>query len=107
MPQFSVMVATTWWQRLRGLIGHAPLGNNETLFIPRCRQVHTFGMAWPIDVVFIDAHRRIVRIEHSLPAWRTSSWVKNASGCLEMKAGRARELGWREGDAVDNFLTPR
>ena len=47
-------VATTVSSRLLGLAllrrEHAGAG----LLIPRCRSVHTFGMRFPIDVLFLD-----------------------------------------------------
>ena len=51
---FDVPVATT---RLSRLLGLALLGRERAgagLLIPRCRSVHTFGMLFPLDLLFLD-----------------------------------------------------
>jgi hypothetical protein len=63
----SLPVATTRLSRLLGLAllraDRAPQG----LVIPRCRSVHTFGMRFPIHVVFIDRASVPVAVRGSLP----------------------------------------
>jgi uncharacterized protein len=47
-------VAVTLLSRLLGLALLSPERAGEGLVIPRCRSVHTFGMRFPIHVVFCD-----------------------------------------------------
>ena len=47
-------VAVTRGQRRKGLIGRD--GMEGVLVIRPCRQVHTFGMRFPIDVAFCDRY---------------------------------------------------
>ena len=50
-----IHVARSFLQRARGLLGRAPLAADEALLIRPCSSIHTFGMRFAIDVVFIDA----------------------------------------------------
>jgi hypothetical protein len=49
-----VPVAIDRRARLLGLAGLSPEQAGPGLLIPRCRSVHTFGMRFALDVVFLD-----------------------------------------------------
>jgi hypothetical protein len=49
----SVFVAERFADRLRGLAGLADPPAATGLLIPRCRSVHTFGMRFAIDILFV------------------------------------------------------
>ena len=53
----ALAVADTHWTRLRGLLGLSPndFGNGRGLWIVPCRGVHTLGMGFAIDVVYLIA----------------------------------------------------
>jgi uncharacterized protein len=51
----EVQVATTYVSRLLGLAWLAREDAGPGLLIPRCRSVHTFGMRFRLDIVFLDA----------------------------------------------------
>jgi uncharacterized protein len=40
------------------------------LLIPQCRNVHTFGMRFPIDVLFLDAAGRVTELRRAVPPSR-------------------------------------
>lgn len=61
------MLADNLWRRLVGLAFAAPRGPLE---IPRCRSVHTFGMRYALDLVWLDAQRRVVRVDRAVPPRR-------------------------------------
>ena len=82
---------------MRGLIGR-PLGMGEALLILPCRQVHTFGMREPIDVVFCDAAARVVHVIHGLRPRRISPLRWDAAGVIEARAGAAADV--RPGDRL-------
>jgi uncharacterized membrane protein (UPF0127 family) len=55
------------------LLGLALLSRERVgagLLIPRCRSVHTFGMRFPLDLLFLDPQRRVIEIRRSVPAGR-------------------------------------
>jgi uncharacterized protein len=65
-----VVVARGARARLLGLALLRELPPDHALLIPRCRSVHTFGMRFPIDVVFLDAAGRVVRVARGVPPGR-------------------------------------
>ena len=85
-------VATSFWSRLRGLLGTSGLPPGEGLLFPRTRSVHTHFMRFPIDVVFLDDDLRVVSIAPSLPPWRLAS-RKGAAATLELAAGECERVG--------------
>ena len=52
----ALAVADTHWTRLRGLLGlsSSDFRNGSGLWIVPCHGVHTLGMGFPIDVVYLD-----------------------------------------------------
>ncbi len=63
-------VAVTLLSRLLGLALLRPERAGEGLVIPRCSSVHTFGMRFPIHVVFCDALLVPISVRGSVPANR-------------------------------------
>ena len=67
----AVPVATTVRSRLLGLALLRRERAGAGLLIPRCRSVHTFGMRFPIDVLFLDEADRVIelrRVGAAVPA---------------------------------------
>ena|SRR5688572_12873741 len=93
----SVRRATTLWARLRGLIGR-PRPPGEALLLEPAKQIHTWGMRYPIDVLFCDRRRRVVRVLRSVSPRRMTPFVPSARCVLELEAGAAR--GVVEGDEL-------
>jgi uncharacterized membrane protein (UPF0127 family) len=83
-----VRLAATRWTRLRGLLGRDAPG---VLLIVPARSVHTCGMRFPIDVVFLDDGLRVVRVVRAMPPWRVAS-ERRARAVLELPAGGADRI---------------
>src|SRR5271157_3451834 len=69
----SIEVADSGAKRNKGLLGRKGLDPGEGLWIIPCESVHTFGMQFPIDLVYLDRGLRIKKIRCSVPAWRISA----------------------------------
>jgi len=87
-----VCIAAGFAQRARGLLWHAPLRENDALLIPGCHAVHTCGMRFAIDVVFLDATGRVLAVAAGLVPWRCAA-RRRASAVLELAAGSAARFG--------------
>jgi uncharacterized membrane protein (UPF0127 family) len=77
----------------RGLLGRRRLEPGEGLLLAdplRC--VHTFGMRFPIDVVFLDRRLVVVAVAPAVPPWRLAGHVRGPRQ-LEIAAGAAAALG--------------
>ena len=99
----DVDVAATRATRRRGLLGRASLGATEGLLLTPCKAVHTVGMRFPIDVIFIDRDGRAVRIVRSLAPWRMAMSAR-AKAVIELAAGTAAAADIQIGDML--YLAP-
>jgi uncharacterized membrane protein (UPF0127 family) len=95
----AVSITETARERLRGLLGRDRLAPGEALLLERCGSVHTFGMRFAIDVVFLDRQRRVVAIHRAVPR-RRMLFNFRANQTLEMPADGARQHGLSVGDPL-------
>src|SRR5262249_33519602 len=63
----SVEVAATSRTRRRGLLGRDSMDPSEALIISPCFAIHTAFMRFAIDVIFVDARGRVLKIVRDLP----------------------------------------
>lgn len=82
-----VLLATGLVERMRGLLGRKSLEPGVGMLLCPCGSVHTFGMRFPIDVVYLDACWRVTRIVHRLKAQRMSFGGLRARAALELQSG--------------------
>jgi uncharacterized protein len=86
----SVEVADTAASRSKGLLGRKSLEPGTALWIVPCESVHTFFMQFPLDLVYLDRQRRVVKIRRNIPPWRISICLR-AHSVLEFPAGAVLE----------------
>ena len=94
----GVFVARSWRSRLLGLALLADLDPGLALLIPRCSSVHTFGMRFPIDVAFLDAAGRELRVVRGLRPGRVVAH-RGAAAVLERRTASHRGAPASEGAA--------
>lgn len=94
-------VAETPASRRRGLLGTEKLSPGSGLLLVPCRQIHTIGMRYAIDVVFIDEALRVVRVLKDVKPWRLCLPVWRAHAVLELPEGSAEASGTAVGDLLD------
>ncbi|WP_084455331.1 DUF192 domain-containing protein [Comamonas composti] len=95
----EVARARSFWARARGLLWRPALTQQQGLWIERCDSIHTVGMGYAIDAVFLDAQDHVLRVCENVPPWRFRLCAKAAS-VLELQAGRARVLGIAPGQLL-------
>ena len=99
-----VRIAGGFLQRARGLLLRPPLGTDEALLLPGCASIHTFGMHYAIDVVFLDPLGRVLRVARGLRPWRVVS-EPGAAAVLELLAGSAAAHQLYPGVVLDAALS--
>lgn len=95
-----VGIANTFLRRLIGLLGHRDLPLDHGLLFTPGGTVHTLGMRFAIDALFLDNQGRILKIAHGL---RPNCFAVAPSGTcavLELAAGRAGAFDLSCGDTV-------
>ena len=90
---------------MRGLLGRAGLDADRALWLEPCNAVHTFGMRFAIDVVWIDRRGRVLSIHRNVGRARMLvNW--RARVALEMSAHAARALHLEVGDTLEWRASP-
>jgi hypothetical protein len=100
----NVRLADTPRSRRIGLLKHETLEPGEGLWIYPTQAIHTFGMRFPIDVVFLDRRLRVKRVYHGLAPYRLTSLVWGARSVLELASGSLAGTGTAVGDELQFSL---
>ena len=93
-------IADTSKTRKTGLLKHQRLERGEGLWITPCEGVHTVGMKFPIDVLFLDKKRKVVKIRAAMPRWRLAACLW-AHSVLELPSGTAAATKTTAGDQLE------
>jgi uncharacterized protein len=96
-------VADGPWSRLRGLMGRDPgdFTPGHGLWLVPCRGVHTMGMKFPIDVVYLTREKVVVHVERNLKPWRFAPVRIQAATVLEFPANTLHGTGTSIGDEIE------
>ncbi len=84
-----------------GLLGTTSLEPESGLLIFPTQAVHTFGMKYPIDVLFLDRQKRVVGLRPEVRPWRITPIYWRAECVLELPAGTANRTKTVVGDVLD------
>lgn len=80
-------LATTFWQRFRGLQFRHALAADQGLMILPCRSIHTHWMRFAIDAAMLDADGIVLAILPAVTPWRIVRQVPRTRSILETNAG--------------------
>ena len=87
--------------RAVGLLGRRELPPDEALIFPWCSSIHTVGMRFPIDVIFVDRRWRIVALKAGLPPGKMPLPVWRAWGVIETRSGTVERMQLAIGDQLE------
>ena len=88
---FDIFIAATPLARLRGLAGLRTLPADAALLLPRCSSVHTLGMRFALDLVWLDADGLVQRLDETVVAGRVKA-CRGARAVIETRAGSGKAL---------------
>ena len=104
----DVTVADNYFRRLVGLLGKtkrwAKLGRG--LWIIPSRGVHTIGMLFPIDLVFLSKDRTVVHVEEHFRPFRVSRISLKATSVLELPTHAIYRSQTKVGDTLEISINP-
>jgi len=93
-------IAGTSAKRRTGLSKHLTLEPGEGLWIAPCEGVHTFGMKFPIDVIFLSKKKHVLKVRPDMVKSRIAFSFRSYS-VLELPAGTAAKTGTVAGDQLE------
>ena len=93
-------IADTSRKRRVGLLKHTSLPPGQGLWIAPCEAIHTFGMKFPIDVIFLDRQRKVLKTRQNMPRGRISASLW-AHSVLELPAGAIAGTATQPGDQLE------
>jgi uncharacterized membrane protein (UPF0127 family) len=83
---FRVKTADTFLGRMIGLLGRRVLAPESGLWMVPCNAIHTIGMLFPIDVVFLDKDFRVVGVKELLRPFSITKPNFRAESVIELPA---------------------
>ena len=96
---FNINKTETAMERTRGLLGRSELADDEGLWISPCNSIHTFGMGYALDIVYLNRKKQVKKITPNLKPRRLSFSLLAAS-VIEFKAGTTERLPLKKGDTI-------
>ena len=80
----SVTLADTHFKRLKGLVGKLRLKGDEGIWVVPSHGVHTIGVLFSIDLLYLDSQDRVIGIEESFGTFRIGPVRTNCASVLEL-----------------------
>jgi uncharacterized membrane protein (UPF0127 family) len=79
---------------------HTSLPEGEGLWIVPCEGVHTFGMKFTIDVIYLNKKRVVLKLRPNMVK-RRISFCLSAHSVVELPAGTIGKSGTQVGDQLE------
>lgn len=101
--------AEGWWRKGWGVLGRRALRPGAGLWLPGVASVHTVGVRFPLDLLFLDDRFQAVRLALGTPPGRLLVRASGARHTLELGAGTLAEIvpAARTGEAWELVPAPR
>ena len=100
----KVRKADNFLTRLVGLLKRTHLGPEEALWLMPSKGIHTIGMKFPIDVVFLTRDNHVVGLMSGLPPYRVSAIHLRGYSVLELPNGTIKKSRTELGDQFEISL---
>ena len=100
----KVRKADNFLTRLVGLLKRSHLGPEEALWLMPSKGIHTIGMKFPIDVVFLTKNHEVVGLISGLAPYRISAIHLRGYSVLELPNGTIRKSRTELGDQFEISL---
>ncbi|HZC21804.1 MAG TPA: DUF192 domain-containing protein [Candidatus Binatia bacterium] len=98
----ALAVADTHWTRFRGLLSlpSHDFRKGDGLWIVPCHGVHTLGMGFAIDVLYLDQALTVIHMEPELRPWRIAPVRRNSLSVLELPCSTLTQTHTAVGDKI-------
>ena len=96
----GVRTADTSFARLRVWVGKIKLRSNEGIWVVPSRGGHTFGMLFPVDVIYLDAGSRVIHLIERLSFFRMARFCRQGASILVLPPQSIYGSGTQVGDQL-------
>ena len=100
----KIRKADNFVTRLVGLLKRSTLGPEEALWLMPSKGIHTIGMKFPIDVVFLDKNNIVLGIASGMVPCRISGIQLRGYSVLELPNGTIKKSQTEVGDQLEISL---
>lgn len=100
----KVRKADNFLTRLVGLLKRTHLGPEEALWLMPSKGIHTIGMKFPIDVVFLNKEFYVLGLISGMHPYRVSGVHMRGYSVIELPNGTIRKSGTEIGDQLEISL---
>jgi len=100
----KVRKADSFATRLVGLLKRRTLGPEEALWLMPSKGIHTIGMKFPIDVVFLSRGNVVLQVVSEMRPFRISGVQLRAYSVLELPSGTIKKSQTEVGDQLEISL---
>ena len=94
-------IADTFFRRLKGLLGRNDLQPGEALVIEPCNSIHTIGMKFSIDALFLDRESRVVGVRKGIRPNRFTRVFRKSKLVVELPVSTIENSRTAIGDQID------
>jgi uncharacterized membrane protein (UPF0127 family) len=96
----NIIVAHSVLKRMKGLLGRDVLLPGDGMWLKPCNWVHTFGMRFPIDIVYLNQESAVVAVQENIPPNRFTAPVFKAKSAVELPVGTIASTMTTIGDII-------
>ena len=84
------IIADSWLRRLTGLL-FVPKDSFDAIWLSPCRSIHTIGMRYAIDILFLDQRNKVVGLKENLQPLRVCNGPSGTQSTIELPAGGIKQ----------------
>src|SRR4030066_1511195 len=97
----AIRESDTFFSRAKGLLRPERLAPGEGLWIFPCRSIHSFGMRFEFDALFLDSQSKVIGLYNRFRKNRISRYFWTARGVLELPEGTIETTGTEGGEEIE------
>jgi len=99
----EVTVADSYVRRLVGLLGKTRrwAQNGKALWIVPSQGVHTIGMLFPIDLIYLSKEKQVIHVEEFVRPFRISKVSLKTRSVIELPPHTIYRTGTQVGDQIE------
>ena len=97
----DIYIADNFFTRFTGLLNKTELPTDTGLWIIPCNSIHTIGMKFNIDVIFLNKENTVVHLMEDVKPYRLSPIIISAHSVVELLPGTIKNTGTQTGHQIE------